>query len=163
MSARTQAHAGAVSRRRACGKVRLLLALVARLGGWIESAATKMPALAVAILAGCAVGTVSYAPAEHCTAAVPDGMARMVATRTASGGGRLTPIAVYDAGQPIGLLGTGRLCWLRHAGTALVTGYFTPGQVPMKVYDIDVPVAAGETVLLEVSTGGPWKRLRAER
>lgn len=163
MRARAQAHAGAVSRCRACGKERQLLALVARLGGWIDSAAMKTPALAVAVLAGCAVGTVTYAPAEHCTAAIPDGMARMVATRINSGGGWITPIAVYDAGQPIGLLGTGRLCWLRHAGTAFVTGYFVPGQMPLMVHDIDVPVAAGETVLLEVSTSGPWKRLLAER
>jgi len=115
-----------------------------------------------AALAGCA-STVSHAPAEHCTAAIPPGMARIVATRSTSSMGGAAGIGVHDDGQPIGELGPGgRLCWLRHAGTAYVSAYITP-QAPHTARDIDVKVAPGETVQLTIALGEPWKLVSVGR
>jgi hypothetical protein len=108
--------------------------------------------------AGCA-STPSFAPAAHCTAAIPAGMARVVASRTSSSLGGAVPIGVHDDGQPIGELGPGgRVCWLRHAGTAFVTAYL-PARAPHTAHDIDLPLAAGETATIETALGAPWKRL----
>lgn len=124
----------------------------------MRSAATGLLGLA----AGCA-STTSFAPPEHCSGAIPAGMARIVASRTSSSLGGAVPIAVHDDNQPIGELGPGgRLCWLRHAGTAHVTGYL-PANAPHTGRDIDVEAAAGMTVQIEIGLGTPWTVLRAQR
>lgn len=112
--------------------------------------------------AGCA-STQSFAPAEHCTAAIPAGMARVIASRSSSSLGGAVPFGVHDDGQPIAVLGpSGRVCWLRHAGTAHVTAYI-PSHTPHTARDIDVALAPGETAALEIALGEPWKLVRVGR
>jgi hypothetical protein len=117
---------------------------------------------AAAMLAGCA-STQSLAPPEHCSAPLPAGMARVIVLRVNSSLGGANSIGVHDDGQTIGQLGPGgRLCWMRHAGTAYVTAYLT-AQAPHSGRDIDVKLEPGQTAHLEISLGDPWKLLRIER
>ncbi len=121
------------------------------------------PLVLVAITVASCASTVSFAPAEHCAVAIPPGMARVVAVRTSSALGGAGRFGVLDDGQPIGELGPGgRVCWLRHPGTAYVTATI-PARTPHTARDIDVKLGAGETAVLEISLGDPWKVLRVER
>ena len=77
--------------------------------------------------------------------------------------GVITASAVHDDGQPIAELGpSGRVCWLRHAGIAHVTAYI-PARTPHTARDIDIPLGPGETAVLEISLGDPWKRISVGR
>lgn len=127
----------------------------------MKAATLSMVAIA-AVVSGCA-STLSFAPAEHCTGAIPAGMARVIASRSSSSLGGAVPFGVHDDGQPIAELGpSGRVCWLRHAGIAHVTAYI-PARTPHTARDIDIPLGPGETAVLEISLGDPWKRISVGR
>jgi hypothetical protein len=108
--------------------------------------------------AGC-VSSLIYSPPEHCTVAIPDGMARVVANRAGSFRGGGVPMAIVDDGQPVAQLIRGdRVCWLRHAGIAYVTA-----SMPGFARDIDVKLAPGETAVIEIALGEAWKLVRVQR
>jgi hypothetical protein len=123
---------------------------------------TRLVIATAALAAGCA-STQSYAPADHCTTAIPAGMVRVTASRSSSSLGGAVPFGVHDDGQPIGELGPGgRVCWLRHAGTAHVTATI-PSRTPHTGRDIDVKLAPGESALLEIALGEQWKLVSVRR
>lgn len=125
--------------------------------------ARLVPTLIGALLAPACASTESHAPADHCTSAIPDGMARVIVLRSNSALGGAVSIGLNDDGQPIAVLGPGgRVCWLRHAGTAWLTAYFTLA-APHTARDIEVALASGETASLEISIASPWKLLRVGR
>ena len=116
-----------------------------------------------ALVAAACASTESHVPADQCNGAIPDGMARVVVLRSNSALGGAVSIGLNDDGQPIAVLGPGgRVCWLRHAGTAYLTAYFTL-TAPHTARDIDVALAPGETASLEISIGSPWQLLRVGR
>jgi hypothetical protein len=112
--------------------------------------------------AGC-VSSLIHVPPEHCTVAIPDGMARVVANRAGTFFGGGVPMAIVDDGQPVAQLIRGdRVCWLRHAGTAHVTA-FAPPHNPGFARDIEVKLASGETAVIEIALGEAWKLVRVQR
>ncbi len=129
-----------------------------------DTVSTRLAAVLIcALFAAACASTESHVPVDQCSGAIPDGMARVIVLRSNSGLGGAVSIGLNDDGQPIAVLGPGgRVCWLRHAGTAWLTAYFTL-TAPHTARDIDVALAPGETASLEISIASPWKLLSVGR